>query len=220
MYRLHSVPDWASLAVHLVLAESGLPFDRVLLDPEAGDLDAPAYRAMNPNGLVPVLETRDGPMFETGAILLWLAERHGLAPQPGEAERARFLTWFAFTNVTVHATVTALLHPYRAAGEAAAPEVCRIAQGNLRTQFGHLDAMVAARRPNWAAPGRPSVLTPYLGVLMRWAQAFAWDPECAVRVAEFPALQALVADWERRPSAQRAAAAEGLSSRFLTEAAG
>jgi hypothetical protein len=63
------------------------------------------------------------------------------------------------------------------------------------------------------------VLTPYLAMLMRWAQAFAWDPACAVRVAEFPALQALAADWEMRPSARTAAAAEGLSGRFLTEAA-
>jgi glutathione S-transferase len=219
MYRLHSVPDWASLAVHLVLAEAGLPFERIMLDPATGDLDTPAYRSLNPNGKVPTLETPDGPMFETGAILLYLAERHGLAPAAGDPARAAFLTWFVFTNVNVHAATVALLHPERTAGEAAAPEACRMAQLRLREALGRLETMVAAGPPSWAAPGRPSVLTPYLAMLMRWAQAFAWDPACAVRVAEFPALQALAADWEMRPSARTAAAAEGLSGRFLTEAA-
>lgn len=220
MYRLHSVPDWSSLAVHLVLEEAGLPFERVVLTGVGGDLDTEAYRAMNPNGLIPVLETPDGPMFETGAILLWLAERHGLAPAAGEPERAPFLTWLTFTSVTLHTTVMALLHSYRAAGLANAPVVCRWSQERLRQQLGVFDAMVTARRPDWAAPGRPSVVTPYLGMLMRWAQEFPWDPDCAVRVAEFPALHALAAEWEMRPSAQKVAAAEGLSGRFLTEPAG
>jgi glutathione S-transferase len=217
MYRLHAVDDWASLVVHLVLAEAGLPFERVVHDDASRT--TPAYRALSPAGRIPALETPGGPLFETAAILLWLADRHGLAPAPGDPARTGFLSWQTFVATTVHSLVMALLHPYRAAGDAVAPSVCRGAQAALRRELALVEAMLATDAPRWAAPGQASVFTPYLGVLLRWAQAFPWDPDCAVRVAEFPALQALLAAYESRPAVQAAAAAEGLAGRFLTEAA-
>lgn len=220
MYVLHSVPDWASLIVHLALEEMGVPFDRRVLDPAAGDLETPAFLAVNPQGLVPALETPDGPMFETGAILLYLSERHGLAPAPGTPDRAPFLTWFAFTQATLHPTVMALLHPYRAAGETASAEVGTRAAVRLRQQLGTVERMVTAKRPAWLSPAAPSVLTGYLGVLMRWAQAFAPLPDQAIEIAGFPALHAVLAAAEMRPAARRVAEREGLSGRFLTEARG
>jgi glutathione S-transferase len=219
MYILHSVPDWASLIVHLVLEEMGAPFARRVLDPDAGDLDADAYRQINPQGLVPALETPDGPMFETGAILLYLSERHGLAPAPGRPERAAFLSWFAFVQATVHPTVMALLHPYRVAGEGQAAEVGGRAQARLRAQLASLDAMVARRRPVWLS-GEPSVLGFYLGVMMRWAQAFPYVTGQGVAVADYPALHAMLAALETRPAALAVAAREGMTGRFLTEARG
>ena len=119
MYTLYSVPDWASLCIHLALEEMGLPFERRVLDWDAGDVNDPAFRAVSPFGLIPALQTPDGPMFETGAILLWLSERHGLAPAPLSRDRAAFLKWFVFVNTSVHGTALNLLHPYRPAGDAA-----------------------------------------------------------------------------------------------------
>jgi len=73
-YRLHYAPDNASLIIRLALDEIGAPYEAVLVDRQAEAQKAPAYLAMNPAGLIPVLETPQGPMFETGAILLWLGE--------------------------------------------------------------------------------------------------------------------------------------------------
>jgi glutathione S-transferase len=219
MYVLHSVPDWASLIVHLVLEDLGVAYERRVLDHDAGDLSAPEFLAINPQGLIPALETPDGPMFETGAILLYLAERHGLSPAPGTPERAAFLSWFFFVANTVHPTVMALLHPYRAAGEAQAPVTGERARARLLAQLGTIEAMVAARRPGWLGEGQP-ILACYLGVLMRWAQAFPFDPDHSVPVSAFPALHAVLAALEMRPAAQRVAAREGLKGRFLTEARG
>jgi glutathione S-transferase len=219
MYVLHSVPDRASLIVHLALEEMGVPYERRVLDHDAGDLAAPAYLAINPQGLIPALETPDGPVFETGAILLYLAERHGLAPAPGTPERAAFLSWFVFVANTVHPTTMTLVYPYRAAGEDLAVEVGERARARLRAQLGTIEAMAAARRPAWLS-AEPSVLCCYLGVMMRWAQAFPSVPGQGVAVAEFPALHAVLAALETRPAAQRVAAREGLEGRFLTEAKG
>lgn len=219
MYVLHSVPDWASLIVHLTLEEMGVPFARRVLDPEASDLGSPAYRAINPQGLIPALETPDGPMFETGAILLYLSERHGLAPAPGTPDRAAFLSWFGFVAATLHPTTMALLHPYRAAGEELAEEVGTRARARLVAQLGTIEQMVTERRPSWLS-AEPSVLGYYLGVMMRWAQAFPYVEGQGVAVADYPALKAILAALETRPAAQRVAEREGLSGRFLTEARG
>jgi glutathione S-transferase len=219
MYVLHAVPDFASLAVHLTLEEAGAPFALRVLDPAAGDLAAPAFRAVNPHGKIPALETPDGPMFESGAILLWLAERHALAPLPGSRERAAFLKWFVFVNVNVHADVAHLLHPERAAGGAARAEVGAAAAARLRGHLAALDA-VAAAAPAWLSAAQPAPLAVYLAMLVRWAQAFPADPAQSVRTAGFPALHALAVALEQRPAVRRVAAREGLPPDFLSDAKG
>ena len=117
MYVLHQSPDSASLIVRLVLLELNLPHDTRLIDRQAGALNAPEYRAMHPLGLIPAFETPDGPMFETAAILLYLSDRHpGLAPAPGDSDRAAFLKWLFFTSSNVHPTMLQLFYPDRTAG--------------------------------------------------------------------------------------------------------
>ena len=84
-YRLHYAPDNASLVIRLALEDMGLPYETVLVDRTTREQDSAAYRALNPAGLIPVLETPQGPVFETAAILLWLADTHGqLAPAPAD----------------------------------------------------------------------------------------------------------------------------------------
>ena len=149
MYVLHYFPDTASLAPRMVLAELGVQHRCALIDREAGVLSSPAYRALHPLGQIPALETPDGPMFETAAILLYLADRHGgLAPAPQDPDRASFLSWFVFTNNGLHTAVLDLLHPYRAAGEAHARPVAEAAHARLRTLLTALDSMAATASAN------------------------------------------------------------------------
>jgi glutathione S-transferase len=91
-YILHYAPDNASMIVRLALEQLNLPYRAQLVDRSVmGQQDA-AYLALNPNGLIPVLETPTGPLFETGAILLWLADTHGgLGPAPHATARGDFL---------------------------------------------------------------------------------------------------------------------------------
>ena len=117
MYVLHTRPDSAGVAVHLVLQELGLPFTLHVVSRDTGEHETPEYRALHPLGLVPALETPDGPMFETAAILLWLADRHKtLAPLPTDPDRAAFLTWYFFTSTNLHTTLMHLFFPDRYTG--------------------------------------------------------------------------------------------------------
>ena len=108
MYRLHYAPDNASLIVRLVMDAHGLPYDLALVDRSAGAQHSDAYRAVNPTGLIPALETPQGTLFETGAILLWLGDRHGLVPAPDQADRGMLLSWLFFVSNTRHPDLLAI----------------------------------------------------------------------------------------------------------------
>lgn len=210
MYTLHFDPDTASTIARIVLEELGVPHSVQHIDRLGGELDSAAYRALNPMGLIPVLETPDGPIFETGAILLWLADRHGaLAPAPTAPDRAAFLSWFIFTANTLHPGVMDMIYPARAAGEQAAPAALAQAHAKLLDRFGRIEQL-AATHPDWLHPDRGSILATYLCVLLRWTTAFAADPAFAITAETFPALLALARAQETRPATRRVADAESL----------
>ena len=211
MYILHALPDSAGLVVYCLLREMGVPLRLHLIDRASTERDAPPYRALHPEGKVPVLETPDGPIFETGAILLWLGERHpGFCPAPGSPERAAFLKWFVYTNNAVHTTVMELFYPERHAGSPEAlPDFLTTAAGRLSGQLALLEAM-AARRPDWCAPGRPTILGYYLSMLLRWILSFEESHPANRSGDDYPALLALARSLETRPAALAAAEAEEL----------
>ena len=220
MYILHSSPDFASLIVRLVLVELGLPHECRMLDRETGVLDTPAYRAMQPMGLIPALETPQGPMFETAAMLLYLADRHGgLAPAPDHPDRAAFLSWFVFANNSVHTTMLHLFYPERVAGPDCAAAVLAGARVRMQTYLGLLNDMVADRAPDWLAADKPSVLGYYIGVLIRWLATYGPDHPSYFRSADFPALHAVLASLETRPAAKACAQAEALGPTLFTNPA-
>lgn len=219
-YRLYGVPDFANLAVHLALEETAAPYEAIFLDAEAGALKAPDHMARHPLGMVPALETPDGTMIETAAILLWLADRHGgLAPAPDHPDRAAFLSAFFFTTSNIHIAALDLLHPYRPAGEDANRAVATGARERLVIRLAVLDR-IAGENPAWWPVGTANILTIYLGMLTRWTAAFPAFDDLAVELSAFPALWARAAAYETRPTAQRVAALHGLTGRFLTEPKG
>lgn len=72
-----------SLNVQVVmwtLAELDQPCERLDFGHAYGGLDTPEFRAMNPNGLVPVLKDDQVTLFESGAIVRYLASRHARVP--------------------------------------------------------------------------------------------------------------------------------------------
>ncbi len=83
--------------VRLLLAQLGLPFDRIEYDIDRGETRTPEFLdGIDPNGRIPVLETDNGEFLaESDAILFFLAEGTPFLPD-GRLERARVLRWMFF----------------------------------------------------------------------------------------------------------------------------
>ncbi|MCC1494573.1 glutathione S-transferase family protein [Cognatishimia sp. F0-27] len=91
------------------LTELGLPFERIDAGQRFGVTDTPAFRAMNPNGTIPVLCDGDNPpLWETGAILRYLANAYGAAPfWPDELiARTEIDRWAEWAKVTIAVNFT------------------------------------------------------------------------------------------------------------------
>lgn len=210
MYTLHHAADFASDIIRLALEEMAVPYTLSIKDFDGGELDTPAYRAINPAGRLPAMEGPDDPMFETGAILLYLTDRHAaLSPGPQDPDRAAFLSWLFYTSNALHPAAMALIYPHRAAGEACADAASPVAHDLVLSHLGLIDAMIAQHRPRWLSPDEPGVLGHYIGMLIRWMTMLP-PPPFAITAAGFPALHAVLAAHEARPAALRVALADGL----------
>ncbi len=210
-YRLHYAPDNASLVIRLVLEELGQPYETVLVDRRQNAQDSAAYRALNPNGLIPVLETPEGPVFETAAILLWLADTHRqLAPAPSSPERAAFLKWLFFASNTLHADLRILFYAEKYIEPAQVETLRSGIRPRLWTHLRHLEA-VAAQSPDWLSADQPSVLTYYLACMMRWMALYpAHTDRSWYQLPDTPYLQRILTRLDTRPATRAAIAAEGL----------
>ncbi len=210
-YVLHYAPDNASLVIRLAMEELGVSYDTILVDRSVRAQDSASYRGLNPAGLIPVLETPDGPIFETAAILLWLADRHGaLAPSPEATERAAFLKWLFFASNTVHADLRQLFYADAYIGTASAHQAALRSgiSARLRT---HLSLIEAQSDCGWMFGRTPSVLDIYLACMLRWMALYpaSWDRSW-FDLGRYPRLSDMCRRLEQRPSVLTAQTAEGL----------
>ena len=95
--RLHdNLSSGNGYKARLLLAQLGVPFERVEYDIDAGETRTPEFLRMNPNGRVPVLELEDGRFLpESNAILFYLAEGTPFLPED-RFGRAQVLSWMLF----------------------------------------------------------------------------------------------------------------------------
>lgn len=220
MYKLHASPDTASLVIRIVMAELNLPHQTLLIDREAGQLASPGYRAMHPLGLIPAMETPDGPMFETAAMLLYLSDRHpGLAPAPDSPQRAAFLKWLFFTSTNIHTCLLQLFYPERVAGDAAVDAVMTHARVRMQSYLTAIDDMVGLEAPDWMSPNQPGLMGYYVGMLIRWLATYGAGHPSYFRSADFPALHAVLAAHEVRAPARAVAEDESLGAAIFTNPA-
>ena len=88
--------------VALFLEESGLPYELIPIDTRKGEQHTPAFRAINPNGKVPAIVDGDATVFDSNAILLYLAEKTGkFLPENTPAGRAQLYSWMMFVGTGV-----------------------------------------------------------------------------------------------------------------------
>ncbi len=213
-YRLHYAPDNASLVIRLVLEDLRVPYETVLVDRQARAQKSSGYLALNPNGLVPVLETPHGAIFETGAILLWLADRHGGAPRPDDAPRGDVLKWLFFLSNTLHPVLRMTFYPDQYV------DADRDAQSHLRVAMqarfaAGLDIIETRAAPYFGAE-YTTLLDPYLACLIRWRALYPQGAVGDFRARRWPRIAAMLERIEDSAAARAAIAAEGLGPHPFT----
>ena len=97
--QLYSLPTPNGVKVSILLEEIGLPYEVHLVSFETQDQLSPEFLSLNPNNKIPAILDPDGPggqplaLFESGAILLYLAEKFGKFLPTQAAARAECLSW-------------------------------------------------------------------------------------------------------------------------------
>jgi GST-like protein len=88
--------------VALMLEETGVPYELVPVDTRRGEQHTAAFRAVNPNGKVPAIVDGDVTVFDSTAILLYLAEKTGkFLPAGTPAARGQLLSWMMFVGTGI-----------------------------------------------------------------------------------------------------------------------
>ena len=218
-YVLHYAPDNASLIIRLALEELGAPYTTVLVERARNAQRSSKYLAINPNGLIPTLETPQGPIFETGAILLWLTEQHNaLAPAADSVKRADFLKWLFFMSNTLHSELRMMFYPDKYIGPdlGDCTKLRRGLQTNLKAHLAKLDAL-AAEGHSWFGSVTVTVLDLYVVTLLRWMALYPASGTKWFSLANTPHLHDLAARIERRGCVKRAIEAEGLGATPFTK---
>ena len=97
--QLYSLPTPNGVKVSIMLEEIGLPYEPHLIDIMKNETWGPEYLSLNPNGKIPAIIDPDGPggqplgLFESGAILIYLAEKTGRLLPADPAARYQTIQW-------------------------------------------------------------------------------------------------------------------------------
>jgi len=100
--QLYSLNTPNGVKVSIMLEETGLPYEPHLVRFDAGEQKSPEFLALNPYGKIPAIIDPNGPggkplaLFESGAILIYLADKSGRFLAPSSAARYETLQWLMF----------------------------------------------------------------------------------------------------------------------------
>ncbi len=100
--QLYSLPTPNGIKVAVALEETGLPYEAHRVDFSTNDQKSAEFLSLNPNGKIPAIIDPHGPggkpigLFESGTILLYLADKTGTLISPDPATRWETITWLFF----------------------------------------------------------------------------------------------------------------------------
>jgi glutathione S-transferase len=199
--KLYYSPGACSLSPHIVLHESGLPFQPVMASTKTHKLaDGTDYYTINPLGYVPLLELDDGQRLHEGpAIVQYVADKvpeKKLIPPAGTLERYRAVEWLNFISTELHKQFSPLFN-------AAMPEEAKaLFRAKLADRRTWVDSRLEGR--DYLMGGSFSVPDAYLFVVAGWGKHVGVD------ISGLKHLGAFMARMAARPAVQAALKVEGL----------
>lgn len=198
--------------VALYLEEAGLEYEAIPVDTRKGEQFKPEYLAINPNAKAPSLVDGDAVVFDSNAILLYLAEKTGkFMPENTPKARGAMLSWLMFVATGVGPYAGQAVHFKRMAPEKLPYAINRY-DYEAERHFGILDAQLA-KTPYMLGDGYSFVDMAVWG----WARLMPFVMDDGA-FAKMPNLKRLVDEINARPAAARALALkERYSHAFKTE---
>ena len=199
--KLYFSPGACSLSPHIVLLESGLPFECEKVDlKQKTTASGTDFSTINPKGYVPALQLDGGLVLTEGpAIVQYLADQapaRARAPASGTIERYRLQEWLDFISTELHKQFSPLFDP-------ACESTLRARQvEKIGGRFDWVSKQLGNR--DYLMGSAFTVADAYLFTIQTWCGPVGID------LAKWPTLQAYKRRVEQRPAVREALKAEGL----------
>ena len=201
--KLYADPMACSLASHLALVASGLPYEiswvehKTWGDPKTKRTDdGHDYLSINPKGQVPALQLDDGSILTEGsAILQYIGDRapqSGLVPAAGTIERYRLQEWLNYIASELHKAVFILYFSADTQKLLPAAEMKQYALSLLDKRFDYLERHLQGRK--YLLGEQFSVADAYLLVILNWAM------HVKVNLGRWPAVAAYTQALNQHPA--------------------
>lgn len=199
--KLYYSPGACSLASHIALCETGLPFEAVKVEGRGQKTaGGEEYARVTPKNYVPALRLDDGEVLTEGTAILPyigdLASASGLAPASGTMARYRLHEWLGYINSEVHKNFSPFFVP------GITDEQKATARNNLGKRFDFVQQSLEGREH--LLGGGFTVADAYLFTVLGWCRIVGID------LGQWPTLQAYHKRIAQRPAVQAAMRAEGL----------
>ncbi len=209
--QLYSLPTPNGVKIPIALEEMGLPYEAHLINFATNDQKSPEFLEINPNGRIPAIIDPHGPggkpiaIFESGAILLYLAEKSGKLLPADPVGRLEAIQWVFFQVGGVGPMFGQFGHFYKFAADKVAnnPYPMERYRDETKRLLGVLELQLADRP--WLAGETYSIADV---ATFPWVRALgvAYGAADVIGLADFPK----VADWVSR-AAGRPASLVGLN---------
>lgn len=203
--QLYSLPTPNGIKASLMLEETGLPYEAHLVTLDAADVKSPEFTSLNPNGRIPAIIDPNGPdgpveVFESGAILIYLAEKTGRFFGETAADKARITSWLMWQMGGLGPMMGQLGYFVKWAGaEIEDPRPAKRYADETRRLLGVLDGALAGQ--DWVA-GNYSIADMAIGP---WISALdIYEAQDMVGFDGFANVKAYEARFLARETVQRA----------------
>lgn len=199
--KLFYSPGTCSLAPHIILHETGLPFEKAKVTLSSHTLDDGSdYYQVNGRGQVPVLQLDDGSYLTEGPIICqYLADKAGatrLLPACGDQRRYQVTSWQNYVSSELHKGFSPLFNPQF---DDTAKALFR---ASLRSKYEWLNGQL--ENSQYLCGDDFTVADAYLFAVTGWSRFVGLD------LSDLEHLNRLMANIQQRPAVQAAMKAEGL----------
>ena len=199
-YKLYYADGSASMCVRVILEELDQPYELIVVDISSEGLSNPNLLKKNPNGWIPVLTWEKGSIYECGAIVVFLCDRHSalkLAPNFNHTNRGLYLQWLFFFSSSLQ---TAYQMTYRSERFCSSVSEYYIIKERAITRLGELWKIVdcSIGKNEWLLGDHFSSVDIYLFMLTTWLSKDDGHP----KIQDFPNVCRIAEQVKKRRSVQ------------------